>query len=199
MLDALFKRGSKARQVAQLLLSGEARTRKELAERADVSATTIPRVINALESVGVEIETKTDKSREVTYHVAGMTGPSVTWTHLRGQAGAMPDDLVAYYTAVQGDPIDAEVLDSEKTDGVFRVTLMVSGQTKTGVVEPIEGCSIPTSVVVGGPAKVMAFMYFEDGEGLRIADDRGAVDIRMETAVKKPQRPAGRKKVAAAR
>lgn len=171
MLDALFKKGSKARQVAQLLLAGESHTRKELAESVGVSETTIPRVINALEGAGVEIESKTDKSRQVTYHLTG----GLSWGALRGTAGELPEGVKGYYGLSWGEPTTVEVIDSEKTGGVFRANLDLSGMKATVDVVPVDGRSLPTAVIMGGAAKILGIMQFQDGRaGYRIADDAGA-------------------------
>lgn len=72
-LDKIFRKGSKARVVAEMLLDGKAHSRQDLATKADVSATTIPRVIDLLRTkAGVRLETMVGETgRDSVYRVVG--------------------------------------------------------------------------------------------------------------------------------
>lgn len=66
-----FHKGSKAEQVALLLLNGDVWSREALSSQADVSSTTIPRVVKALQDkVGLKIRrlVKSD-GKKISYQV----------------------------------------------------------------------------------------------------------------------------------
>jgi biotin operon repressor len=68
ILDRLFRNGSSARHVAALILDGRPHSRQELAEAANVAATTIPRVVRMLESDGIPVEKSVgDDGRTIIY------------------------------------------------------------------------------------------------------------------------------------
>jgi len=68
ILDRLFRNGSSARHVAALILDGRPHTRQELADAANVAATTIPRVVRMLEHDGIPVEKSVgDDGRTIIY------------------------------------------------------------------------------------------------------------------------------------
>ena len=69
-LDLMFRKGSKARTVAERLLTGQWLTNTELVEGLDLSRTTIPRVVKMLTDAGVPVERETNRAREAVYRVA---------------------------------------------------------------------------------------------------------------------------------
>jgi biotin operon repressor len=87
ILDRLFRTGSSARHVADLILDGRPHSRQELADAANVSPTTIPRVVRMLEHDGIHVEKGVgDDGRTVTYrthHDQDQTRPTrrTTTTH----------------------------------------------------------------------------------------------------------------------
>lgn len=85
-LDTMFRQ-SKAKRVAELLLSGQSYTRQELAAEADVSPTTIPRVVNALEETGIAIDRSKDANgRSVIYKVRSLSSDGFgSWLMQRRQ------------------------------------------------------------------------------------------------------------------
>jgi biotin operon repressor len=86
-LDKVFRPGSSARKVAEMLLDGMPHSRAELAETVGVSPTTVPRVVNALRDEGVPIEATLD-GRSAVYkvadHAALRAGGAITAFSARG-------------------------------------------------------------------------------------------------------------------
>ena len=71
-LDQLFRKGSKAQKAARILMDGRPHSRQELAEKAKVSPTTIPRVIGILKDAGVRLDTTMgDNGRTAVYQMKG--------------------------------------------------------------------------------------------------------------------------------
>lgn len=168
-LDTLFRKQSKARVVAERLLTGKPQTRAQLAEGLDLSLTTVPRVVDALTEAGVRIERTTDRTRQAVFHVIGSAAETVrdpehgqviaTFSHTGGV------DLVSRITKAEvlGGRVWIEYV-STRNDRKFRAAVVSADGT----------LNIPTSLL-SGDAKLVSIVVFEDGTlGYRFGDDRSS-------------------------
>lgn len=169
-LDTLFRKQSKARVVAERLLTGKPQTRAQLAEGLDLSLTTVPRVVDALTEAGVRIERTTDRTRQAVFHVLGSPADTVrdpehgqviaTFAHTGGI------DLVSRITKAEvvEDRVWVEYV-STRTHKKFRAAV-VSGDD--------DSLNIPPSLL-SGDAKLVSIVVFADGTlGYRFGDDRSS-------------------------
>jgi biotin operon repressor len=87
VLDQVFRPGSSARKIAEILLDGMPHSRADLADAAGVSPTTVPRVVKTLRREGVPVEASLE-GRSAVYtvgeHAAVRSGGVVTAFSARG-------------------------------------------------------------------------------------------------------------------
>ncbi len=179
-LDTLFRKQSKARTVAERLLSGKPQSRQELVAGLELSMTTVPRVVEALESAGVVVERTTDRTRQAVYRVVGTPVSSV----VDDTAGSVHTRFV--HSA--GEPIPVKIIKVEAVGEFLCIEWDWVGKgTYSGrLIDGGDGAvSIPSTLLTGN-AEVVAVCMMSSGQlGFRIGDARSSVlvvDIRPITA-----------------
>lgn len=138
-LDKYFRATSKSRLVAELLLSGEPRSRQDLAQEADVAVTNINRVIAVLEEAGASFERAVgDDGHQAVFRLQRIGDPKRK--HLAPPVGA---DARIVGASQVGD----EVMVDFETEGTrWRGKLMTPSRVvpfgKKGKVRAVEGESL---------------------------------------------------------
>lgn len=178
-LDAIFRKSSKARIVAERLLTGKSQTRADLVEGLDLSMTTVPRVVEALEAAGVQVERKTDRTRQAVYRVLNTPVSDVN--------DAAVGHVVARYTHSSGEPVPVSITKVEVVAGAVWVEWEweMTGTYRGRLLDTDGQVSIPATLL-SGSAEIVAITLMSSGQfGVRIGDDRSSVlvsDIRPITA-----------------
>lgn len=102
ILDRLFRKNSKARKAAEILLDGDPHSRTEIASEVAVSPSTIPRVVSMLEGAGFSIEkTVDDDGRGTVFqsHVLGRASSGGTDKFRLVGMAVEPSGVVVGYEA----------------------------------------------------------------------------------------------------
>lgn len=178
-LDTLFRKQSKARVVAERLLTGTPMTRAQLAEGLDLSLTTVPRVVDSLTEAGVRVERTTDRTRQAIYRVVGSPADSAT--------DSEHGPVIARFTHSTGGELRATITKVELEDGHVWVEYTASRngmKFRARVADEGSGAlSIPASLL-SGEARLVSIAVFEDGElGFRFGDDRSSVLLCSRTQI----------------
>lgn len=186
-LNSLFRRNSKARVVAERLLSGEEMSRVELAKGLNLSVTTVPRVVKALEDVGFRISRDTDPhTRHARFRVVEYRGGDI----IPGDRGG---DVVAAYNATDlGASCNVLGIRVDQALDVVTVDFDIEGiGVYTGnVVKPKgEPTNVPATLI-GGETYVRAWLLLSNGRmNCRIAGPHardGQIEIRDLQTVTAP-------------
>jgi biotin operon repressor len=179
-LDSLFRKNSKARTVAERLLSGKQMTRQELVEGLSLSQTTVPRVIDQLESVGVKVARDTDPhTRHASYQVVEMNRSEPE----HPTAGK----VLSRYVHQGGDEMTVKITKIEVEGGEVWATYEYARfGTYRGLVVPVgEQHQIPAHLI-NTPAKLSAICVMTTGKiAVQIGDLKAHVliaEISAETA-----------------
>ena len=177
-LDALFRKQSKARVVAERLLTGTPMSRAQLAEGLDLSLTTVPRVVDSLTEAGVRIERTTDRTRQAIYRVIGSPADNA--------ADYEHGPVIARFSHASGGELRATISKVEIVDGHVWVDYTASRngmKFRARVADEDGTLSIPASLL-SGEAKLVSIAVFDDGElGFRFGDDRSSVLLCNRTQV----------------
>lgn len=115
-LDKVFRKGSDARKVAEIMLDGKPHSRTEIADKAKTSPTQIPRVRRMIEEAGIPIVASVGADGRSTVYQRGGTTAAVDAT---GQ-------IVSVSFAVPAQEVDVETLSGSYSmqfnpDGSVRV------------------------------------------------------------------------------
>jgi hypothetical protein len=178
-LDAIFRKQSKARTVAERLLTGKSQTRADLVKDLDLSMTTVPRVVEALEAAGVRIERKTDRTRQAVYRVIDTPVSHINDSEV--------GHVVARFTHSAGEPVPVSITKVEVVSGHVWVewSWEMTGTYRGRLLDTDGQVSIPATLLSGN-AEIVALTLMSSGQvGIRIGDDISSVlvsDIRPLTA-----------------
>lgn len=171
-LDTLFRKNSKARTVAERLLSGKQMTRQELVEGLSLSQTTVPRVVDQLESIGVKVARDTDPhTRHASYRVVQVGGVQAE----HPTAGK----VLSRYTHQSGDDMSVTITKIEVEGGdVFATYDYGPFGTYRGLVMPVgESHQIPAHLI-NAPSKISAICIMTTGRiAVQIGDLKAHVLI----------------------
>ncbi len=143
-LDKHFRPDSKAREVAEILLSGEPRLRQEIALDADVAVTNVNRVISVLEGAGASfIRTIADDGHQVVIRLSAIGDPP-----RKNVAPTVSSEARIVGASQQGDDVIIEF----ESEGVrWRGKMMKPAGSvpflKRGVVRSVEGTSLDALMV----------------------------------------------------
>lgn len=179
-LDSLFRKQSKARVVAERLLTGTPQTRAQLAEGLDLSLTTVPRVVDALTAAGLRIDRTTDRTRQAVYKVVGT--PADTAVDVKH--GSV---VARFMHSGPGDGLKARITKVEIVDSRVWVEYAASRnglKFRAVVADSGDGSlSLPSSLL-SGEAQLISIAVFDDGElGFRFGDDRSSVLLCDRTEI----------------
>lgn len=165
VLDVLFRKESKARVVAERLLTGKPQSRAELVKGLDLSLTTVPRVVEALTSAGIGVERFTTRSRQAVYRVVG------------SPLNTANDDVVARYVHAAGEPVRVKVTKVEVIDGAVWVewTRERAGSYRGRLLDS-DGTINILAKLLAEEAEIVAITIMRGGQcGVRIGDERSSV------------------------
>lgn len=180
-LDNLFRKNSKARTVAERLLSGKQMTRQELVEGLSLSQTTVPRVIDQLESVGVKISRDTDPhTRHASYRVVDVGGGQPE----HRTAGR----VLSRYVHQSGDDMQVTITKIEVEDGEVWATYAYGPfGTYRGMVVPVGDSHQIPAHLINSPSKISAICVMTTGRiAVQIGDLKAHVLIAEVTPVTAP-------------
>jgi len=156
-LNKYFRATSKSRRVAELLLSGEPRSRQELSDAADVAVTNVNRVVAVLEEAGAKFERQVgDDGHQAIFRLVSIGEPK------RFKAPQVGADAKVVGAMQVGDDIMVD-FECEKTR--WRGKLMTPASTvpfgKSGVVRAVETEGADTLMArleVGGRVLPLGFL-----------------------------------------
>lgn len=180
-LDSLFRRNSKARTVAERLLSGKQMTRQELVEGLSLSQTTVPRVIDQLESVGVKVARDTDPhTRHASYRVVDVG----TSTPEHPRAGK----VLSRYTHQSGDDMTVTISKIEVEDGDVWATYEYERfGTYRGLIVPVGDQHQIPAHLINAPSKISAICIMTTGKiAVQIGDLKAHVLIAEVSPITAP-------------
>jgi biotin operon repressor len=165
----LFRGDSGARIVAERLLTGRAQTRTALVDGTGVASTTVPRVVDRLKSVGVDIERTTDRSRQAVYRVVNMSQPELE--------DPKHGSVMVEFTQVSGDPVSVAVSKVEMRDGSAHIEVTLGGRKCSGRVLDSKSLVIPPSLFTGTADLVGVALLSDGAIAYRVGDMRQSVLI----------------------
>lgn len=180
ILDGLFRKESKARIVAERLMSGKPQSRADLVRGLDLSLTTVPRVVDALQSVGVSVERRTDRSRQAVYRVVG--------TPVAEVHDETVGEVVARYAHVAGEPVRVRITKVEVVDGQVWVEWewQLAGSYRGRLLDTDGSVNIPAKLL-SGEAEIVAITLMSKGQfGVRIGDEQSSVLVSQIVPVTAP-------------
>ncbi len=116
-LDALFRRGSAARKIAERLMTGRPQTRNELVEGLGTSVTTVNRVVAQLEKAGAIVTREIGSDgKQAVFRLVDMTGPKPARPYLH-----LGDEVRVVAARLSGDDMLIDVsIDKHTYRGVVR-------------------------------------------------------------------------------
>jgi biotin operon repressor len=167
-LDSLFRRSSKARVVAERLLTGRQQTREELVDGLALSMTTVPRVVEALENAGVRIERTTDRSRKAAFRVLSAGGASVD--------DPAVGKVLSRFTRAGSDTIPVSVTKVEFEHGTLWVEWDCEPGHFRGRVLDAEA-SLPQSLLSGSGTVTELCLLSSGAVAWRLGDERHATTV----------------------
>lgn len=138
-LNKYFRAASKSRSVAELLLSGEPRSRQELAQEADVAVTNINRVIAVLEEAGATFDRSVaDDGHQAVFRLKAIGAPKRKQT-----APPVGSEATIVGATQNGDDVLVDfVTEGQRWRGKLMTPSRVVPFGKKGQVRSVEGESL---------------------------------------------------------